>query len=206
MRKLLLLLLLPLFIGCQKEDSHTEIWVIASTKGVSSPLMSQTFSYVPSFLVKKGPSKTWETVGNITGFQYQTGNEYVVSVRIESIANPPADGASERYSVEKIISCVEKQSAATEECMPEFEVAIASQLYADSPRIYWAKDVRYTSPKWEPFPYDFEGFIYKTGYETRLRVHAWAEYDFQTKVWQVKYKVVKIVSTTQTESTDLPKK
>lgn len=42
---------------------------------------------------------------------------------------------------------------------PEFEVTIASRR-ADSPATsgYWFKDMRYTDPQWEPFPWEIEGF------------------------------------------------
>lgn len=56
---------------------------------------------------------------------------------------------------------------------PEFEVTIASRR-ADSPATsgYWIKDMRYTDPQWEPFPWEIEGFDFEPGFEARLLIRS----------------------------------
>ncbi|HEX6036465.1 DUF4377 domain-containing protein [Longimicrobium sp.] len=42
--------------------------------------------------------------GEIEGFTYEPGHEYVLRVRVTEIANPPADGSSRRYQLVQVVS------------------------------------------------------------------------------------------------------
>lgn len=47
----------------------------------------------------------WETFYNhIEGFNYQPGKIYQISVKVDSVSNPPADGSSIKYTLNKIIN------------------------------------------------------------------------------------------------------
>ena len=78
---------------------------------------------------------------------------------------------------------------------PEFEVTIASRR-ADSPATsgYWIKDMRYTDPQWEPFPWEIEGFDFEPGFEARLLIRPVAEYDDAKGDYEVKYRLTKLIS------------
>ena len=57
---------------------------------------------------EEGSSEGWRPMhmGQIEGFDYEEGFEYVLKVRKYHIANPPADGSSIGYSLIKIKSKV----------------------------------------------------------------------------------------------------
>ena len=161
-----LLLLLPLgFGGC--DDGHeprTETWTVAPEKGVAGIVMS--FGHVPAYIVKTAPDAEWRTFsGSIANFTFEKGYQTEMLVRIDPIPNPPADGPERRYTMERLISRTRTQPAIDPlQFSPEFEVTIASRR-ADSPATsgYWIKDMRYTDPQWEPFPWEIEGFGFETG-------------------------------------------
>ncbi len=59
--------------------------------------------------VKENSSENWTNFySNIEGFTYEPGYEYVLKVKIEKIANPPADGSSIKYTLVKEISKTKK--------------------------------------------------------------------------------------------------
>lgn len=59
--------------------------------------------------VKENSSDNWSNFySNIEGFTYEPGYEYVLKVKTENIANPPADGSSIRYILVKQISKTKK--------------------------------------------------------------------------------------------------
>lgn len=108
MKKVLLLLTAALVLGaCNNDDaSRTEIWTVAPEKGVAG--INMGFGYVPAYIVRKGASASWETVaGPIEGFSFKTGSQTTLRVRIDRIANPPADGRSERYTMEEQLAQTE---------------------------------------------------------------------------------------------------
>ena len=88
---------------------------------------------------------------------------------------------------------------------PEFEVTIASRR-ADSPATsgYWIKDMRYTDPRWEPFPWEIEGFDFKPGFEARIRIRPVAEYDDAKGDYEVKYDQTELISSEEKTSEELP--
>lgn len=127
-------------------------------------------------------------------------------VRIEPIPNPPADGPGYRYTMERPISRTPMQSNVDPlQFSPEFEVTIASRR-ADSPATsgYWIKDMRCPDPRWEPFPWEIEGFDFKPGFEARIRIQPVAEYDEEKNDYEVKYHQTEPISSEEKASEGLP--
>lgn len=59
--------------------------------------------------VKEKPTENWTNFySNIEGFTYEPGFEYVLKVKTEKIANPPADGSSIKYTLVKEVSKTKK--------------------------------------------------------------------------------------------------
>ncbi|WP_027381703.1 DUF4377 domain-containing protein [Chryseobacterium daeguense] len=59
--------------------------------------------------IKEKPTDNWTIFySNIAGFTYEPGFEYVLKVRTEKIANPPADGSSISYTLVKQVSKTKK--------------------------------------------------------------------------------------------------
>ncbi|KFF24916.1 MULTISPECIES: DUF4377 domain-containing protein [Chryseobacterium] len=59
--------------------------------------------------VKEKASESWTNFyTNIEGFTYEPGYEYVLKVKTEKIANPPADGSSIKYTLIKEVSKTKK--------------------------------------------------------------------------------------------------
>lgn len=209
MKKLLTLLLLPLlFGGCElgdEDESHTEIWTVASEKGVAGIAMD--FGHTPAYIVKKGSAAAWEIFsGSIVGFTFEKGYESTIRVRIDAIADPPADGPGRRYTMKQLISRTQMQSAVDPlQFSPEFDVTIASRR-ADSPATsgYWFKDMRYpirvgsrsrgrskasaSSPASKP----------ASGYGPV------AEYDDTKGDYEVKYYQTGLISSEEKASEDIP--
>ena len=202
-----LLLLLPLVFGsCDKDnDTRIETWTVASEKGVAGIFMG--FGHVPAYILKTGPNAGWEiSTAHIEGFTFEKGYESTIRVRIDAIAHPPADGPGRRYTMEQLISRTQMQSAVDPlQFSPEFDVTIASRR-ADSPATsgYWFKDMRYPDPRWEPFPWEIEGFGFKPGFEARIRIRPVAEYDDTKGDYEVKYYQTELISSEEKASEDIP--
>ena len=128
MKRLLLFLLLPFTLGsCDNDDgSRTEIWTIAPEKGVAGITMG--FGYVPAYIVRKGENATWETTAaRIEGFTFERGYQTTLRVRIEPIANPPADASDKRYTMEEQLSRTAAEMPVDPLTLsPECEVLVAS--------------------------------------------------------------------------------
>ncbi|WP_415327687.1 DUF4377 domain-containing protein [Chryseobacterium sp. MMS23-Vi53] len=59
--------------------------------------------------IKENASGNWTNFySNIEGFTYEPGYEYVLKVKTEKIANPPADGSSIKYTLVKQVSKTKK--------------------------------------------------------------------------------------------------
>lgn len=201
-----LLLLLPLVFGsCDKDnDTRIETWTVASEKGVAGIFMG--FGHVPAYILKTGPNAGWEiSTAHIEGFTFEKGYQTEMLVRIEPIPNPPADGPGYRYTMEKPISRTPIQSDVDPlRFSPEFEVTIASERGDNRMTAYWFKDMRYPDPRWEPFPWEIEGFDFKPGFEARIRIRPVAEYDEEKGDYEVKYHQTELISSEEKASEGLP--
>lgn len=59
--------------------------------------------------IKETPSAAFTNFySNIEGFTYEPGYEYVLKVKTEKVANPPADGSSVKYILVREISKTKK--------------------------------------------------------------------------------------------------
>lgn len=212
MKRWLLLLMTPFVLGaCDDNDaSRTEIWTIAPEKGVAGITMG--FGYTPACIVRKGSNPTWGIVsGPIEGFTFERGWQTTLRVRIDPIANPPADGRSERYTMEKLLS---RTAAAMEidplTFSPELEIRVASRQTDAQIAAYWIQDLRYDAPQWEVFPWEIVGFDFTPGHEYRLRIQPVAVYDESKSdlrdndSWTVKYRMRELLSDEEKESEGLP--
>lgn len=107
----LLFLLLAVFAisSCSSDDDEKKDSVKEITIYVSSETgESYGFNSTPEecMLVKfDNPNGEWEHLGlyRIEGFTYVKGHEYVLRVKMTTLANPPADGYSHKYLLVKIV-------------------------------------------------------------------------------------------------------
>lgn len=199
-----LVLLSLLFSACDKEVTKIETWTVASEKGVTG--VGFGFGFVPANIIKKGSNPRWElSTAQIEGFVFEEGYECQLRVRIDPIANPPADGPIERYTMEQLISRMPAHSVDKEEFSPQFNLAVASQrgVYYDFP-CYWIKDLRYSNPRWEPLPTGIAGFDYEPGYEYTLFLKAFAEKEEDADRYQVRLALIEELAKSERPSEGLP--
>lgn len=95
--------------GCKKDDGYqgTFVWTVASEMR-----MANGFGGIfPSFVTKESKGGDWRKyVGYIEGFDYESGYEYVIAVKVYEIKDPPMDGDRVRYVLKKVISKEKKDS------------------------------------------------------------------------------------------------
>jgi len=54
--------------------------------------------------VRTEPGAPWQNYyGEIEGFSWQQGVDYVLRIREHTVANPPADGSSRRWVLEEVL-------------------------------------------------------------------------------------------------------
>lgn len=111
----LLFLLLPLCIGCDKEDSKERIVVMNISSDLvwmgARPPGSPTDSVQLMECRVEGTDEIlYLSKGIIEGFEYVEGFQYKVRVKIIELDNPPADGYTEKYELLEVISREEKSS------------------------------------------------------------------------------------------------
>lgn len=199
-----LALLSLLLFACDKDESTIETWTVASEKGLTGVFYG--FGFVPANIVKKGPNAPWEiSTAQIDGFIFESGYECALRVRIDPIANPPADGPTKRYTMEHLISRTPAHSVDKEAFSPKFDLLLASQrgAYYNFP-CYWIKDLRYSNPRWEPLPIEIDGFDYEPGYEYMLSVKASAEKEADGNNYEVKISLIEELSKSERASDGLP--
>lgn len=106
-KAVLLALISVIWVGCEDELTDKvetiKMYVSAET-GTYMPWGSET--PVECMLVKEeGESEYAHLVfGEIKGFEYVRGHEYVLEVRKTTLANPPADGSNIAYTLLQVIS------------------------------------------------------------------------------------------------------
>lgn len=206
MKRLLLLLFLPFALGaCDDGDtSRIETWTVAPEKGVAG--IGMGFGHVPAYIVKRDAGSDWE-IGpvRIGGFTFERGYETRMRVRIEQIANPPADGPSVRCTMVQQIEHTPASTAVDPESLsPEYDILIASEQAASDPTAYWFKDERYDSSEWVLFPWEIVGFNFCPGYEAHIRIRPVAVYGPTKGDYRVQYRQVTLRSTELKDSEGLP--
>lgn len=204
---IVLLLLSPLFGGCDDDKQpRIETWTIASEKGVDR--IGMGYGYVPAYIVKTEANAEWKTVaGSIGDFVFKKGYQSEILVRTEPIPDPPADGSSVRHTMIRLISHTPADPPVDPKSFsPELEIIVASERGDNRMTAYWFKDVRYTDPHWQAFPWEIEGFDFTPGYECRLRIQPVAEYDDAKSDYEVKYYQTKLISRERKDSEGLPER
>jgi len=106
LKGLLAVFILFFFIQCSQNsaESNEKIMIVGpqlvDCEGVSPMKCMQ---------VKAEESDNWEYFyGNIQGFNYESGYEYVIKVKVEEVRNPPADGSSQQYTLITQVSKTKK--------------------------------------------------------------------------------------------------
>ncbi|MCL8538404.1 DUF4377 domain-containing protein [Chryseobacterium gallinarum] len=120
--------------------------------------------------VKEKASENWTNLyTNIEGFTYEPGYEYVLKVKTEKIANPPADGSSIKYTLVKQVSKTKKEKAdANEKTL--IVGAQTADCSAGAGRMKCLQVKENASENWTNFYSNIEGFTYEPGYEYVLKV------------------------------------
>ena len=100
MRRIVLFLVLSvLMLSCEKEIELEQL-IIADHKVSCTGIGPQE-----CLLVKRNVSDEWQFFyGGIEGFDYEEGFEYIIEVKVYDVENPPVDGSSKRYVLNRIIS------------------------------------------------------------------------------------------------------
>lgn len=109
MRKLIVIILFSgTLLSCENNDiSLVEKTLIIASKKVDCVGVEAQ----KCLLIKENENQEWNYFYDaITGFEYEEGFEYEITVTEQEIENPPQDGASLTYSLVEIISKIEKKS------------------------------------------------------------------------------------------------
>lgn len=102
--------------------------------------------------------------GDHRGVSFERGYEKVVRVRLEPIANPPADGPGRRCTMVQELSRTPAACAVDPLTFsPEYEILVASVLADADPAVYWIQDLRYDSPEWLPLSVENRRVRLQTG-------------------------------------------
>lgn len=119
--------------------------------------------------VKEKASDSWTNFySNIEGFTYEPGYEYVLKVKTENIANPPADGSSIKYTLVKQVSKTKAEIAANEKTIIVGPQTVDCSAGAGRMKCMQVKEN--ASDSWTNFYSTIEGFTYEPGYEYVLKV------------------------------------
>ena len=115
-KRILLLICISLsciLASCRKTedvvDNHEvwfESWIVASKMVQGSGDSPELY-----YWIKRNGDPVWtRQTAEVIGFDYEPGYEYEIEVRAESLDNPPADGSSIIWTLQKLISKVKKDS------------------------------------------------------------------------------------------------
>ncbi|WP_082376990.1 DUF4377 domain-containing protein [Chryseobacterium indologenes] len=147
--------------------------------------------------VKEKASENWTNFyTNIEGFTYEPGYEYVLKVKTEKIANPPADGSSIKYTLVKQVSKTKKNTANT----GEKTLIVGSQTVdcsAGAGRMKCMQVKEDASGSWTNFYSQIEGFTYEPGYEYVLKVKTEKIANPPADASSIKYTLIEQVSKTK---------
>ncbi|WP_228441024.1 DUF4377 domain-containing protein [Chryseobacterium phosphatilyticum] len=147
--------------------------------------------------VKEKASENWTNFyTNIEGFTYEPGYEYVLKVKTEKIANPPADGSSIKYTLVKQVSKVKKETVAAN----EKTIIVGPQTVdcsAGAGRMKCMQVKEKASESWTNFYSNIEGFTYEPGYEYVLKVKTEKIENPPADASSIKYTLVEQVSKTK---------
>ncbi|MBB4034382.1 hypothetical protein GGR21_000267 [Dysgonomonas hofstadii] len=113
-KSVLFLFAITMFFASCGNSEKTEKLTVASQLGDCIGVAPMKCLYV-----KKDGQTEWEFFyNNINGFNYEPGYEYVIEVKVDSVANPAADRSSLKYTLVKEISKEQK----TSENLPQVKV------------------------------------------------------------------------------------
>ncbi len=147
--------------------------------------------------VKENASASWTNFySNIEGFTYEPGYEYVLKVKTEKIANPPADGSSIKYTLVKQVSKTKKAEMAAN----EKTIIVGPQTVecsAGAGRMQCMQVKESASAAWTNFYSNIEGFTYEPGYEYVLKVKTEKIENPPADASSIKYTLVEQVSKTK---------
>lgn len=147
--------------------------------------------------VKEKASEDWTNFyTNIEGFTYEPGYEYVLKVKTEKIANPPADGSSIKYTLVKQVSKTKKEGIAAN----EKKLIIGAETLdcsAGAGRMKCMQVKENASDNWTNFYSNIEGFTYEPGYEYVLKVKTEKIANPPADASSIKYTLVEQVSKTK---------
>lgn len=97
--------LLVAFSACKKEEAAPAETLLRVNSYKQTCQAEGVFS---CYLTQEGDqvgSNNWQLFyNNIEGFTYQEGFIYTLKVKIEKVANPPADGSSLKYTLLEVVS------------------------------------------------------------------------------------------------------
>lgn len=147
--------------------------------------------------VKESASGDWTNFyTNIEGFTYEPGYEYVLKVKTEKIANPPADGSSIKYTLVKQVSKTKKETAsANEKTLIIGANTVDCSAGAGRMKCMQAKEK--ASESWSNFYNSIEGFTYEPGYEYVLKVKTEKITNPPADASSIKYTLIQQVSKTK---------
>lgn len=146
--------------------------------------------------VKEKASENWTNFyTNIEGFVYEPGYEYVLKVKTEKIANPPADGSSIKYTLVKQVSKTKKGAAANEKTLIIGAQTVDCSTGAGRMKCMQVKEN--ASENWTNFYSKIEGFTYEPGYEYVLKVKTEKIANPPADASSIKYTLIEQVSKTK---------
>ncbi len=111
--------------------------------------------------IKFAPEENWQNLyGEIEGFEYEEGYEYVITVEKTDVQHPPDDAPSFRYVFKNLI----------EKKIPVVILQVANRYTeCEDVKIYKCLLVKEsTDDDWKPLDQGIEGFAYREGYEYEL--------------------------------------